>query len=246
MIGKTGSGKTTVAALVAMACAASGARVVAVDTDVTPNLGLSLGAGGGTVAAARTVPRALVRGRAGGGVSADQFVRGYATATPSGVALLHAMHAGEEPGGCGCPAHASARSVLASALEEAFDVAVVDMEAGLDHLDRPDGTLAHTDALLVVLDPSRKSVVSGQRMVERAAAGGIAPLAVVGNKASLDGGDEAVFAAAAAEHGVPLAGVVPHSRAVVDADRAGAGLQAASAELGPAVAAILAWFLPAG
>ena len=229
-----------------MAFAARGARVVAVDTDVSPNLGLSLGAGGAAVAAARSVPRALVRGRGGGGVSADQLVRGYATATPSGVVLLHAMQASEEPGGCGCPAHASARSVLASALDETFDVAVVDMEAGLDHLDRPDGTLAHADGLLVVMDPSRKSLVSGRTMVDRAAAGGISPVAVVGNKGALDGGDEATFAETAAEHGVPLAGVVPHSPAVVDADRAGAGLQAASSDLGAAVAAILDWLLPTG
>ncbi|MFP5377360.1 MAG: hypothetical protein ACLGIO_11360, partial [Acidimicrobiia bacterium] len=63
IVGKTGSGKTTVAALVALACAARGRRVAAVDTDDPPNLGLSLGLGGGGPARRPAVPRALARGR---------------------------------------------------------------------------------------------------------------------------------------------------------------------------------------
>lgn len=43
--GKGGSGKTTVSAVLAHTLAADGHRVLAVDADTNPNLGLSLGLG---------------------------------------------------------------------------------------------------------------------------------------------------------------------------------------------------------
>ena len=220
--GKTGSGKTTVSALVAMAAAARGLRTLAVDTDVSPNLALSLGLHQAAVDAARAVPRALVSGRGGGAVTTGQLVSSFGMGTPSGVTLLHAMAGSEDVGACTCPAHASARGLLAAALDVEADVAVLDMEAGLEHLERSSGTVAHTDILLVVMEPSRKSSVTAQRMVAQAAAHGIGRIALVGNKAT--GDDLAAFAEAAATFELALAGVVPFDEGIVDADRAGAGL----------------------
>lgn len=237
MTGKTGSGKTTVSALVALACASRGLRVVAVDTDVSPNLALSLGLDQAAIDAARAVPRALVGGRGGGAVTTSQLIGGYGLATPSGVTLLHAMAASDDTSGCRCPAHASAHSLLASALHEHADVAVLDMEAGLEHLDRATGTMAHTDVLLVVTEPSRKSSVIAARAVATARDHGIAQIALVGNKAVA--GDAEVFAAAAAELGVDLAGVLPYSTGIVDADRAGSALGLTDAHVRTAVEALV-------
>lgn len=242
IVGKTGSGKTTVAALVALACAARGRRVAAVDTDDPPNLGLSLGLGPGGGARRPAVPRAPARGRGGGGVTVDRLLEGYGVAAPGGVTLLHALRLGEGAGGCGCPGHASARGLLATALAEAFDVAVLDMEAGLGHVGRAEGTLAAVGALLVVADPSRKSLVTAGAMVARARAAGVEVVALVGNRA--EAGDGAAFAAAAAAHSTPLAAVIPHSGAVAAADRAGAGVGAAPPPVGAAVEALVAWLLP--
>lgn len=242
MTGKTGSGKTTVSALVALACAARGLRCLAVDTDDSPNLGLSLGLGQDAVDGARTVPRALVAGRGGGSVTTAQLIRGYGLVAPSGVTLLHAMPSSEDVGGCCCPAHASARSLLASALDD-MDVAILDMEAGLDHLERESGTLAHTDLLLMVMEPSRKSSVTAARMIAQARAHGIDRVALVGNKALLQDGDDATFADAAGGFGVGLAGVVPFSTGIVEADRAGVGLVPGDGSLRSAVERIIASFL---
>ncbi len=44
-MGKGGSGKTTIAAVIARALARDGADVVALDCDTNPNLGVSLGLG---------------------------------------------------------------------------------------------------------------------------------------------------------------------------------------------------------
>ena len=52
------------------------------------------------------------------------------------------------------------RSILAAAIEEEADVTLVDMEAGLEHLSRSGGTLAYADVLLVVMEPSRKSILT--------------------------------------------------------------------------------------
>lgn len=222
--GKTGSGKTTVSALVALVGAARGLRTLAVDTDVSPNLALSLGLDQVSIDAARAVPRALVAGRGGGSITTTQLIDGFGMTTPSGVTLLHAMPTSDETGGCWCPAHASARGLLAQALDDEADLAVLDLEAGLDHLERADGTVAHTDVLLVVVEPSRKSSTTAERMIGQARAHGIGRIALVGNKGSAGGGDDADFAVTAALLGVPLAGVVPRSDAVIDADRAGSGL----------------------
>ncbi|MGH9283197.1 MAG: AAA family ATPase, partial [Acidimicrobiales bacterium] len=179
VVGKTGSGKTTFSALLAAAGAGRGRDVIAVDTDVSPNLAVSLGLGTEATAQVRTIPRAMARGRAGGAITTARVRRGYATLTPAGPLVLHAMPMGEEEAGCSCPAHASARSLLADLLAEA-DLCVVDMEAGLDHLERSEGTLAHADALLVVVEPTRKSTTVAGHVVARSRGHGIGRLGVVG------------------------------------------------------------------
>ncbi len=111
------------------------------------------------------------------------------------------------------------RSILAAAIEEEADVTLVDMEAGLEHLSRSGGTLAYADVLLVVMEPSRKSILTAGRTIVLAAELGIPRVYGVGNKAQP--GDEEFFREVCAEYDVPLAGIVPADDDVVDADRAG-------------------------
>ena len=111
------------------------------------------------------------------------------------------------------------RSILAAAIEEEADVTLVDMEAGLEHLSRSGGTLAYADVLLVVMEPSRKSILTAGRTIVLAAELGIPRVYGVGNKAQP--GDEEFFREVCAEYDVPLAGIVPANDDVVDADRAG-------------------------
>lgn len=56
IVGKGGSGKTTVAAIVARTLAREGRHVIALDCDTNPNLGISLGIG-----PARTLELASIR-----------------------------------------------------------------------------------------------------------------------------------------------------------------------------------------
>ena len=222
VVGKGGVGKTTVSSLLAQTYVRRGARVVAIDTDSNPNLGMSLGLSLEETEAMPLLPRTAMVG-VGGDVTADDLIGEYGRPTPSGATLLSAIRVNEAGAGCMCGGHRTVRSLLGEALGDHADVTLVDMEAGLEHLSRSGGTLAHADVLLVVMEPSRKSIVTAARTVGLAADLGITRVYGVGNKAQ-GPDDDAFFTDATAEHGVPLAGVIPHHRAIAQADRDGASV----------------------
>ena len=112
------------------------------------------------------------------------------------------------------------RSLLGAAIEEEADITLVDMEAGLEHLSRSGGTLAYADVLLMIMEPSRKSVLTAGRTIGLAAELGIPLVFGVGNKARMPEDGE-FFRALAAEYRVPLAGIIPHDPDVVESDRTG-------------------------
>ena len=219
VVGKGGVGKTTTAAMIATGFHEDGRRVVAIDTDSNPNLGASLGLSDAEVEAVPVLPRSIIVGR-GGDTTVDELIDTYGRSTPAGPTLLSAIKVNEAGAGCTCAGHATVRSLLGEALDDHADVTVVDMEAGLEHLSRSGGTLAHADVLLVIIEPSRKSVITAQRTVRLAAELGIDRVLGVGNKAR-DEQDVAFLREACAEHDVPLAGVLPASGAVRTADRQG-------------------------
>ncbi|MFN2502992.1 MAG: hypothetical protein ABR540_01945 [Acidimicrobiales bacterium] len=111
------------------------------------------------------------------------------------------------------------RSILGAAIDEQADVTLVDMEAGLEHLSRSGGTLAYADVLLVIMEPSRKSILTAGRTIILANELGLQRVYGVGNKARTE--DAEFFAEVAAEYNVPLAGIVPEDVDVVESDRAG-------------------------
>lgn len=229
IVGKGGVGKTTTSALIAEAYTRRGQRVVAIDTDSNPNLGVSLGLTIEATEAMPVLPRALIVGSGGNGATAAGLLAEYGRATPSGATLLSAIKVTEAGAGCTCGGHATVRSLLGSAIEDEADVALVDMEAGLEHLSRSGGTLAHADVLLVIMEPSRKSVITAARTVALAKELGIPRTYAVGNKARLPE-DAQFFADRCAEESVPLAGVIPYDGDVVNADRAGQRLGSEQAE----------------
>lgn len=239
VVGKGGVGKTTVSGLLARAYAAAGRRVVAIDTDSNPNFGLTLGLSLAETEEVPVLPRNALVGAGGGAPAADQLVALFGRPTPAGVTLLSAIKVADAGAGCTCSGHATVRSLLAEALQD-VDVTLVDMEAGLEHLSRSGGTLAHADALLVVCEPTRKSVLTATRTAALAADLGIPHVLAVGNKART-ADDEAFLRSALEEAGLPPAAVLPHDPQVADADRAGtAGLTPVSAPVAAAVAQTMA------
>ena len=218
VVGKGGVGKTTVSSLLARELRRRQRRVLAVDTDSNPNLGLSLGLDATSTDAVLTVPRSLVIGP-GGDLTVRELMAGYAVDTPEGVMLMSALRVDAAGAGCTCGGHATVRSLLAEALEQETDDTIVDMEAGLEHLSRSGGTLAHADVLVLVMEPSRKAVITAQRTIGFATDLGINRFVGVANKLGPD--ELAAFEALCMPLGVPVDVVLPDSPALVAADRRG-------------------------
>ena len=219
VVGKGGTGKTTISGLLCQIYAARGQRVVAIDTDSNPNLALSLGLSEEVANNAPVVPRSLVVG-SGGSTTTGRLLADYGLATPVGPTLLHAMRVEQAGAGCTCSSHASVRSLLGAVIEEEADLTLVDMEAGLEHLSRSGGTLAYADAVLVVMEPSFKSIITAARTVPLAQELGIPRIYGVGNKARSQE-DHELFVSLSSEHGIRLAGVVPFHPVLAESDRRG-------------------------
>ena len=226
VVGKGGVGKTTVSALLARSLADRGRRVLAVDTDSNPNLGLSLGLDTVQTEGLPTVPRSIVVGSRGD-LTVAELMADYAADTPSGVAVMSALRVTEAAAGCTCGGHATVRSLLGEALETETDDTIVDMEAGIEHLSRSGGTLAHADVLVLVMEPSLKAVITARRTIALARELGIGAWIGVGNKV---GGDhQNLLARLCTDNEVPLDVMIPLSADVVEADRTGVPLAHAEA-----------------
>lgn len=174
--GKGGTGKTTVAALLARALVARGRRVLAVDADPDPDLALALGAGDRqpTPLAAR---RALIEertgvrpGSRGGHFKLNPFVEDLPeelSVAIHGLRLLVMGGVRTGGGGCVCPESALVRSLVAQLLLARDEALVLDLEAGLEHLGR--GTARGVDHLVVVVEPGRRAVATARQVQALAA-----------------------------------------------------------------------------
>ena len=87
VVGKGGSGKTTTSAIVARTLARRGLRVVALDCDTNPNLGISLGLGDDETERLVAMRDELDAGEAEHAPSWDELIDRFGTDAPDGVRL---------------------------------------------------------------------------------------------------------------------------------------------------------------
>lgn len=120
-----------------------------------------------------------------------------------------------------CRAHATVRGLLGALVAGAEDVAVVDMEAGLEHLSR--GTARHADCVLAVLEPYYRSLETGARVADLARELGVKRVHAVANKVRGEE-DRRALEDFCRARGLALLGAVPHDEAVLTADREGKAL----------------------
>jgi CO dehydrogenase maturation factor len=113
------------------------------------------------------------------------------------------------------------RGVLNGLVADTSRTAIVDLEAGLEHLSR--GTARHVDTLLIVGEPYFKSLETASRSFTLARDLGIRQIRMIANKVRTPR-DEETVRDFAARHGLPVAGVVPYDDAVLAADERGAAL----------------------
>lgn len=88
VVGKGGAGKTTVAGTVARALGRGGHEVLAVDADVNPMLGISLGVGPQRTEALVGARQALDAGEVDHQPTAAGIVEAFGTDAPDGVRLV--------------------------------------------------------------------------------------------------------------------------------------------------------------
>jgi len=110
--------------------------------------------------------------------------------------------------------------LLAALPGDANSWTVVDMEAGLEHLSRSEGTLRFVDHLLVVIEPYAKAIETARRTIPIAAELGIPRTSVVANKVR-DEDERRTVERFCADIGTELLAVVPYDDAVRAADRDG-------------------------
>lgn len=226
--GKGGVGKTTLAALLAQACADAGRTVLAVDADPSPCLAGALGFPPDLREKLRPISEmdALIEERTG---AKPGTTGGFFTLNPRvddipdrfnvcnrGVRLLEMGAVSMGGSGCICPESAMLKTLFTHLLFRDDDVLILDMYAGVEHLGR--ATTDFVDAMLIVAEPTHRSLGTVAQIKTLALDIGLTNLWLVGNKVR---GDEDVSFLRAESPGLPLLGVLPEDSAVHEADRLG-------------------------
>ena len=229
--GKGGSGKTTIAATLARVFARRGRVTSALDNDPNPNLAAALGVSREDAARLRRVPREDLfeeHKDADGTITLhltrpfDEVVDEYGVRGPDDVAVLTLTGLLGAGRGCICGQHAAVRELLGELGNgQPNTTHILDMEASVEHLSR--GTVRNVDALLVVVEPYYRSLVTAERIVPLARELGIARVMLVANKVRGDR-DSAEIDDFSGRHGFEVLGRVPFDDHVVDADRRGRAL----------------------
>jgi len=182
--GKGGVGKTTLAALLAREAVSRGFKVLAVDADPAANLAATLGIEEEITPLAELHDLIAERvGTVGGffklNPRVDDIPDRYSVYKDGiRVMVLGAIQKGG--GGCACPENSFLRGLLRHLLLERDELVLVDMEAGIEHLGR--GTAQGVDALLVVVEPDKRSLQTAARIRELAREIGLRRVLAIGNK----------------------------------------------------------------
>ena len=226
--GKGGVGKTTLTALIAQVCADQGHEVLAVDADPSPCLAGALGFP--DELRARLAPIAemddLILERTG---AKKGQIGGFFTINPRvddiperfsvlhrGVRLLEMGSVETGGSGCICPEAAMLKTLFTNLMFRKDEILLLDMYAGVEHLGR--ATVDFVDAMLIVVEPTRRSLGIALQIKKLANDIGLNRLYLVGNKVRNE--DESAFLKAETP-GMPILGFLPADLAVQEADRLG-------------------------
>jgi CO dehydrogenase maturation factor len=226
--GKGGVGKTTLTALLAQSYADAGRQVLAVDADPSPCLAGALGFPEELRKELKPIAEmdALIEERTG---AKPGTVGGFFTLNPRvddiperfsvvhrGVRLLEMGSVDLGGSGCICPESAMLKTLFTHLLFRHDDILLLDMYAGVEHLGR--ATVDFVDAMLVVVEPTRRSLGTAKQIKKLANDIGLQRLYLVGNKVRNE--DEAKFLEKETPD-MPLIGYMPADLKVQEADRLG-------------------------
>jgi len=221
--GKGGVGKTTFTALLSKALVARGYSVFAIDSDPNPTLLGSMGYPDPESVRPLVELKDLIEertgarpGSMGGMVRLNPFVDDipakYAVDI-GGVKVLVAGAVKRGGAGCYCPENTLVRALISHLLVDRSSALILDMEAGIEHLSR--GTVASVDFLMVVVEPSHRSVETAFRIRQMATELGLKRVLAVGNKVRSQHDREFLEKSLV---GWEMAGVIPYDETIRESE----------------------------
>lgn len=226
--GKGGSGKSTVVALLSNELRQRGWRVLVVDSDESnsglhwmlgfehpPRPLLELVGGKKDVQRHMSQPEVSVLARPEiqiGDLPAEYFVE----ADGRWLVAIGKIHQALE--GCACPMGVVSREFLKKLRLEKDQIAVVDMEAGIEHFGR--GIETSIDAVVTVVEPSLESIALAEKVKQLASGAGANFMGGILNKVDSEGLSTALTAELY-NRNVPVIGVIRYHDEIVKAGLSG-------------------------
>jgi CO dehydrogenase maturation factor len=188
--GKGGVGKTTLSTLLTRVFLEEGKKVLAIDADPDANLAAALGFAEPEKIVPMAQMKELIEERTGAKVGTmgsmfklnpkvDDIPEKY-FARKGNVKFMRMGGIQGGGQGCACPENTFLKTLLDHLLLERDEVVILDMEAGIEHLGR--GTARAVDALIIVVEPGRRSIETALRIGDLAADLSLRKLYVVGSK----------------------------------------------------------------
>ncbi len=226
--GKGGVGKTTVTSLIARSIAALNkeTKVIAIDADPVANLAAALGIDESIPITPISELSDLIAERTG---ATPGTMGGFFTLNPKvddipdrfsiekdGVKLLVMGTVQQGGSGCICPESTILKALMNHLVLARNEVVVMDMEAGIEHLGR--ATSGSVDALIVVVNPGKRSRVAADKIRKLGHDIGIKNIVVLGNRVKSEE-DKQLIRSSMPDY--EILGFIPEMDEIVSSDRDG-------------------------
>jgi len=189
IVGKGGVGKTSLTVWLGDYLSRRGEDVWLLDADTALSLGQALGLRESEIPLPLILEKELIRERVGEGFihlnPAVEDLPERLAKRGRNLKLLVMGTVAAAGGGCACSPNALVKALLAHLIiMESRQWVIVDMEAGVEHLGR--GTVQSVDGLVVVSEPSMRSLQTASRISVLAKEMGLSRQALIINRAPGD------------------------------------------------------------
>ena len=224
--GKGGTGKTMLVSFLSIIFAKAGYSVIAIDADPNVNLADTFGFPNSEKIIPISKMDDLIEERTGArpGQMAPYFklnpkvddLPDKCSLKYGGIRIMVMGPIKAAGSGCYCPEGALLEALVAHLLLKVDEMVILDMEAGIEHLTR--GTAKGVDKLIIVVEPTRKSVLTGYRVRDLALEIGLQNIGVVGNKIRNEKEKDFLISNMA---GFEFLGFIPYDEGIAEAEITG-------------------------